>query len=80
MLLIGNAVPPTLGAAIGQSLARDFISGQRQEDEPGLKSFVVTHASAMSPALRHTVDLVTKRFLTPPHPHTLDLFGYEPSF
>lgn len=78
MLLIGNAVPPRLGAAIGRSLFSDLLSEQRQQKAPGLKSFVVTHASAMSPALRHTVDLVTERFPSPLHPQAMDLFGYEP--
>ena len=50
-MLVANAVPPRLAAM------------RRSEPAaPGLKSFTVTNATAMSPALRRTVEEVERRY------------------
>ena len=62
-LLIGNAVPPRLAEMFGLHLQAAMRNSLGLEDEPGLKSFLVTNASAMSPALKQTVAAVEKRYL-----------------
>ncbi len=62
-LLIGNAVPPRLGKVLGLHLKQGISNGANAADKPGLKSFVVTNAQAMSPALRRTAAMVEERYL-----------------
>ena len=62
-LLIGNAVPPRLAKVLGLHLKKAMSNGVAKVDKPGLKSFVVTNASAMSPALRQTVAIVERRYM-----------------
>ena len=64
-LLIGNAVPPRLGQVLGLHLKHGLSNGTNAAAKPGLKSFVVTNARAMSPALRRTADLVGGRYSAP---------------
>ena len=66
-LLIGNAVPPRLGEAIGEAIRSDFISAITatvQRGDGALCSFVPTAASGMSPALAAVVDIVQSRYKT----------------
>ena len=64
-LLIGNAVPPLLGEVLGRHLKRALReSGAiKMPASPGLKSFVVTPGTAMSPALRRSTSAVEARYL-----------------
>ena len=62
-LLIGNAVPPKLGRVLGLHLKLAMSNGVAGVDKPGLKSFLVTNASAMSPALKQTTAIVEKRYM-----------------
>ena len=75
-LLIGNAVPPLLGEVLGRHLKRAL--GQRSASEtpasPGLKSFVATTGTAMSPALRRAASAVEARYLAARQPQ-LSLFA-----
>ena len=59
-MLVANAVPPRLAELFGQHL---LAAMHRSEPAaPGLKSFTVTNATAMSPALRRTVEEVERRY------------------
>jgi DNA (cytosine-5)-methyltransferase 1 len=61
--LIGNAVPPVLGEAIGRSLAADLASHPQVAALPGaLLSFHPTASSGMSPALMEVTEQVRARF------------------
>ena len=62
-LLIGNAIPARLGEVLGLHIRDAVLQGSASTASPGLKSFVATHASAMSPALKRTTQLVESRFL-----------------
>jgi DNA (cytosine-5)-methyltransferase 1 len=60
-LLIGNAVPPRLGEAIGRQLAKNV--GVRTTNAAGrLLSFVPTLSEGMSPALAAVIEMITKRY------------------
>ena len=59
-LLIGNAIPPRLGEVLGNHIKNAVLQGSGDPAPAGLKSFVATHASAMSPALRHTTETVER--------------------
>lgn len=61
-LLIGNAVPPLLGAAVGSQLARDLRKAKIGEKPGSLLSFVPTLAEGMSPALERTSSRVRAQF------------------
>ena len=61
-MLIGNAVPPLLAERIVRHLLAAMHRPERQVASPGLKSFHVTHAPAMSPALKRTVEDVERRY------------------
>ena len=60
-LLIGNAIPPRLGEVLGQHI-HDVLLQDRSAASPGLLSFVPTHSNGMSPALKRTTDIVSRRF------------------
>ena len=64
-LLIGNAVPPLLGEVLGRHLKRALRdSGEpRMAASPGLRSFVATTGTAMSPALQRSTAAVEARYL-----------------
>ena len=68
-LLIGNAVPPRLGEVLGQHLKRALRDQaiHKKQAEPGLKSFVVTTGTAMSPALRRSAEAVEARYMALEH-------------
>ena len=61
-LLIGNAVPPLLGEAVGRQLAHDIHSVKADGKSGALLSFVPTLAEGMSPALARTVNRVRTQF------------------
>ena len=61
-MLIGNAVPPLLAEQFVRHLLAAMHRPERQVASPGLKSFHVTHAPAMSPALKRTVEDVERRY------------------
>lgn len=61
-LLIGNAIPPRLGEVLGLHIRTALLGGLAEASTPGVKSFVATHASAMSPALRRMTETVEQRF------------------
>ena len=63
-LLIGNALPPLLGEVLGRHI-RTAIQERSagQTAAAGLKSFVTTTGTAMSPALRHSTAAVEARYL-----------------
>lgn len=72
--LIGNAVPPSLGEAIGRSLATDLDSTLSRSSLPGaLLSFSPTASHGMSPALEQVSELVRKRFSKSATPEQRDL-------
>jgi DNA (cytosine-5)-methyltransferase 1 len=60
--LIGNAVPPALGEAIAASLIADLAQFPQDEGEGRLVTFAPTHATGISPALRHTMERVLAAF------------------
>ena len=60
--LIANAVPPRLAKLFGEHLLAAMRRSESQAATPGLKSFLVTNAAAMSPALKRTVDDVERRY------------------
>ena len=61
-LLVGNAVPPTLGRFVGRCLAADLRT-QSDGALPGaLLSFIPTLSVGMSPALESVVDRVSRTF------------------
>lgn len=62
-ILVGNAVPPLLGETIGKQLCDEIVNATPEHSEGALLSFVPTMSDGMSPALRHTVDLVQRAFL-----------------
>lgn len=59
--MIGNAIPPAFAAALGSAVFETLARPQR-EVQGELTDFIVTHAEAMSPALRRTVNLVNQRY------------------
>jgi len=59
---IGNAVPPTLGAAIGASLVDDLAIPEECVSTGGLLSFSPTFSDGMSPALASLTKRVKQRF------------------
>ena len=65
-LLIGNAVPPRLGEVLGRHLKRAMRdqAAHNMQAEAGLKSFVVTTGTAMSPALRRSAEAVEARYMS----------------
>ena len=66
-LLIGNALPPRLGEVFGLHIKKAIATNRHRTGRPGgelgLKSFVVTNADAMSPALQRTAALVQQRYM-----------------
>lgn len=61
--LIGNAVPPLLAKAIGDTLLRDLKSCDRSAQKPGtLLSFVPTLSEGASPVLRRVSNRVRDMF------------------
>ena len=63
--LIGNAVPPLLGEAIGRSLEADLATQPKVGALPGaLLSFNPTASNGMSPALIEVTEQVRERFAT----------------
>ncbi len=63
-LLIGNAIPPRLGEALGQHI-HDALLRANSPVMGGLRSFVPTHSTGMSPALKRTTEMVLQRFMLP---------------
>lgn len=61
--LIGNAVPPLLAQAIGESLVRDLATAQPMYSEGALLSFVPTASDGVSPALRHVINRINQQFV-----------------
>ena len=60
--LVANAVPPRLAELFGRHLLSTMRRAERQSAAPGLMSFHVTNAMAMSPALRRTAEDVERRY------------------
>ena len=61
-MLVANAVPPRLAERFGQHLLAAIHRSETLAAAPGLMSFLVTNAQAMSPALRRTVEGVERRY------------------
>ena len=61
-MLVANAVPPRLAELFGEHLLAAMCRSEPQAAAPGLMSFLVTNATAMSPALRRTVEDVERRY------------------
>jgi DNA (cytosine-5)-methyltransferase 1 len=63
-LLIGNAVPPRMAEALGKALAEAFRRGvsTREFSDGALLSFVPTLSDGTSPALRKTIEKVSRAF------------------
>lgn len=61
-MLIANAVPPRLAELFGRHLLAAMRRSASKAAAPGLKSFLVTNAAAMSPALRRTAEEVERRY------------------
>lgn len=59
--MIGNAIPPTFAESLGHAVLETLAQPQG-EVEGRLTDFIVTHATAMSPALAATVKLVEQRY------------------
>lgn len=74
-LLIGNAVPPVLGEAIGRSLVEQFALARPAHTSGGLLSFVPTTSSGMSPALQRIMDVVARKFGKSPGGEQLRLWA-----
>lgn len=74
-LLIGNAVPPRFATAIAAHLACVFCEMADRGADPGLKSFVPTNSTGMSPALQKTVHAVESRYHTVVPARQLSLFA-----
>lgn len=64
-LLIGNAVPPRFSNRIASHLAQTLAEMSARGSSPGLKSFVPTNSTGMSPALQKTVESIMRRYLAP---------------
>ncbi len=74
-LLIGNAVPPRFAAAIAAHVACTYREMPDRSSDPGLKSFVPTNSTGMSPALQKTVDAVESRYRAIAQAQQLSLFA-----
>ena len=61
-LLIGNAVPPRLAAAIAGRLAEDLRHAKPEKGRGALLSFVPTLSTGMSPALQNITNMVYAKF------------------
>lgn len=61
--LIGNAVPPLFAQMIAEHLAKELINAKPLTSEGVLLSFVPTLSEGVSPALKHVIDRVNKRFI-----------------
>lgn len=61
-LLIGNAVPPRLASVIASHMEDSFQHASETSSSPGLKSFVPTNSTGMSPALQRTIEAVEHRY------------------
>ena len=61
-MLVANAVPPLLAERFVRHLLLAMHRPERQVAVPGLMSFFVTNAPAMSPALKRTVEDVERRY------------------
>jgi hypothetical protein len=62
--MIGDAVPPRFAQRLGDHLRSELACATPDRQTGALLSFVVTHASGVSPALKRTCEVVTERFLT----------------
>lgn len=62
-LLIGNAVPPVFGEALGRHLLAQMAAAKGRKKEGALLSFVPTASEGQSPALKATTVLVTSKFV-----------------
>ena len=60
--VVANAVPPRLAELFGRHLLTAMRERDGQTTAPGLMSFFVTNATAMSPALKRTVEDVERRY------------------
>ncbi|MBE3037542.1 MAG: DNA cytosine methyltransferase [Chloroflexi bacterium] len=60
--LIGNAVPPRLGAVFGHSLSKALQEGCADKEGGRLLTFVPTLSDGMSPALNRVIREVERRF------------------
>lgn len=74
-LLIGNAVPPRFASSIAAHLAHTLREMTGRSSDPGLKSFVPTNSTGMSPALQKTVDAVESRYRAVARSRQLTLFA-----
>jgi DNA (cytosine-5)-methyltransferase 1 len=74
-LLIGNAVPPRFASAIAAHLANVVGEMEERSSDPGLKSFVPTNSTGMSPALQKTVDSVESRYRSVARSRQIALFS-----
>lgn len=60
--LIGNAVPPVFASALAKSVQATFSFAADDSIPAGLAEFQVTHATAMSPALKTVSEMVKRRY------------------
>ncbi len=63
--MIGDAVPPRFAQRLAGHLRHELGTATPDREPGALLSFVVTHASGISPALKRTCEVITERFLTP---------------
>ena len=61
-MLVANAVPPLLAEQLVRHLLVEMHRPEPRVAAPGLMSFLVTNAPAMSPALKRTVEDVERRY------------------
>lgn len=59
--MIGNAIPPTFAESLGHAVIETLRKSQGPANGR-LDKFIVTHATAMSPALANTVKVVKQRY------------------
>ncbi|MGH7135599.1 MAG: DNA cytosine methyltransferase, partial [Pirellulales bacterium] len=62
MLLIGNAVPPTLAEVFARQLLLDLQHASVVDVRGRLSSFVPTLSTGMSPVLEHVTERVRREF------------------
>ena len=62
-ILVGNAIPPTFGEALGRSIvARSRALSSDTDDSSRLLEFHVVNGTGMSPALRNVVERINARY------------------